>query len=347
MTSFRVVLALIVIPIVIMFVTVPVEANANISSTDDGKILIINGSNWMKLDPISDHIVGDTFNLTGTTNLPVGTPLVSGVFSYDFFCHEKICSNETMESHTLGNWGEVQSGIPDHINQISFQYNTGKLISADYFGFSIQAPSINAGYDTHMLMFPTTSREKIHSLFIPSFSHERYWLLIDSLDNSSRPLNEGPEVKSPFQVTGLTNLPAGERIPYSLLSSEGFYSPGSTNQTISLASNSGYVLTGEKNGVNRFVVDVDASRICNNNWYWVVIWNPRYNATMPDDFMSTSMNFHCNKTVTNTSITLSTTPSSDSMVIPATKSPVSSIGTCIAVIVAGLLALTYRKGDRW
>jgi hypothetical protein len=328
--------------ILILLLISPVLANNSI--TDDGKILTTNGSKWVKIDPISDHIIGDTFNLTGTTNLPIGTPVISGVYYIDPFCHMKYCSQEVVDSHVVSNSGEVQSGSNNSTNNLSSQFNTEKLISADDFEFSFQVPSILSGYQTHILMFPNTSREKINSLLGSSSSNERYWLLINSLTDTSKPIGEGSDVDSHFQVVGLTNLPDGDRIPYSIISSGGFYPPESTTQEIVLAGNNGYVVKGKENGVNNFILDVNASGVCDDVSYWVVIWNPRYNTTMPNNFMSTSMTFKCKDGSSNSSKIVSTLSSSESTVIPTPKkSSISNVVVCSSLILAGMLAKFFGK----
>jgi hypothetical protein len=322
----------------ILLLISPVFAEKSI--TDDGKILVTNGSTWVKIDPISDHIVGDTFNLTGTTNFPVLSPLQGTLWTF-FQCHMKSCSQDAIDSHGNLSSGEVH---PDGItNQFSLQFETNKFISSDDFVFDLYLPLINDQISTHVLMFPSESRKTIKSLISSVSSDDRYWLLIDPLNSTSKPRWEKPVKNSNFQVTGLTNLPEGERIPYSILSSDGFFPPNSTDQVITFAGNKGEVVKGEKIGINKFIVDVNVSRVCDGRSYWVVIWNPRYNTTLSDDFMSTSMNFQCKEQSLNSSKIISTVPSSESAVIPtATKSSISCMGVCLSLILAGIFYFRIR-----
>jgi len=192
-------------------------------------------------------------------------------------------------------------------------------------------------------MFPNTSREKINSLLGSSSSNERYWLLINSLTDTSKPIGEGSDVDSHFQVVGFTNLPDGERIPYSIISSGGFYPPESTTQEIVLAGNNGYVVKGKENGVNNFIVDVNASEVCDGVSYWVVIWNPKYNTTMPNNFLSTSLTFQCKEKSINYSEMLPTTSFSNSTSIPSTmKSPVSWVVECLSLLLATIFYFRKR-----
>jgi hypothetical protein len=332
--------ALILLVFAFLMLASPVVAEVNILK-DEGKILITNGSSWVKINPISDHIVGDTFNLTGTTNLPVQSPFEGSLYTF-FLCHMSNCSQDAIASHGNMSNGNVQMG--GITNRISLQFNTEKFISSDDFVLSLYSPSINDIFITHVLMFPAESRKKINSLIPSSPSDDRYWLLIDSLDSTSKSLGEGPVKTSNFQVTGITNLPEGERIPYSILSSDGFYPPNSTNQIITFAGYSGEIVRGERNNISNFIVDVDASQACDGRSYWVVLWNPRYNATLPGDFMSTSMTFRCNKTTLNTSATFPLSTSSTPYQTPTpAKSPLSGAGTCIAVIIVGLFTVVKKR----
>jgi hypothetical protein len=53
-------------------IATPAESNKPVRH-DDGL--------WITIDPVSDHTIGDKFNITGTTNLPAGEKILVEIIS--------------------------------------------------------------------------------------------------------------------------------------------------------------------------------------------------------------------------------------------------------------------------
>jgi hypothetical protein len=55
-----------------------------VSDTYFEKILVIEDYPWIHIDPVGDHSIGDVFNVTGTTNLPVGDKIHLEIYPSTF-----------------------------------------------------------------------------------------------------------------------------------------------------------------------------------------------------------------------------------------------------------------------
>jgi hypothetical protein len=80
---------------------------------------------WIKVDPISDKLVGDIFTVTSTTNVSAGEEILVQVYSSTFF--------PGGQREFYGTFGtvEVNQGI-NGINTISFVVNTSELKPDEY-----------------------------------------------------------------------------------------------------------------------------------------------------------------------------------------------------------------------
>lgn len=261
---------------------------ANVTHTGDGKILISNNINWIKIDPVSDIIAGQ-FTITGTTNLPAGSPITGQLYIATNPFHQKTCN---VDMSLYGNLSMVliQSGANSSNNTFSIPFSTKNVISSTDYYFQIDS-SIGS-YGDIKIVIPEIFKEQIQSsISLSSHSSERYWIWINPLTDETATHVNIKEVDPRFQLTGFTNLPAGENIPYIIIPYNYFdVRFPDRNWTISLIRNQGYVIPGEKAGINSFSVDVDASLYCPGS-YFVILWNPRYNSSDPNDFLAASTAF--------------------------------------------------------
>jgi hypothetical protein len=264
------------------------EDKTNITHTNDGKILLNTGSDWIKIDPVSDFVVGNQFVITGTTNLPVGSPITGQLYIATNPCRQKTC-NVDLSTYGNSSIGLVRSGS-NSSNQFSIPIYTKNLISStDYF---FQIYSSIGWYDDAEIVFPEIVIEQIQSSLFPSQnSSDRFWIWINPLTDETVTHVKIKGVDPHFQLTGSTNLPVGENIPYSIIPYNYFdvRSP-ERNWTISLIKNQGHVIPSKKVGINNFNVEVDASQYCPGS-YFVILWNPRYNFSDPNDFLAASTAF--------------------------------------------------------
>jgi hypothetical protein len=138
---------------------------------DDGKILMSNNLNRIKIDPVSDIIIGNPFIITGTTNLPVGSPITGQLFIRTNPCHQKTCN---IDFSTYGNSSIVliRSGANSSNNTFSIPIYTKNLISStDYF---FQIDSSIGSYADNKILFPEIFKEQIQSyISLSSHSSER------------------------------------------------------------------------------------------------------------------------------------------------------------------------------
>jgi hypothetical protein len=267
------------------FIVFPVSGVTNITHTDDGKILISDGKTWVKIDPVSDIIVGDQIIITGTTNLPVGSTITGQLYIATDLCRQKNC-NVDMSTYASSSSVLIQSGVNSRDNIFSVPIYTKNLIYS--YDYAFQIDSSIGTYGEAKFVFPEIVKEQIQSYNHPSsHSPDRYWIWINPLTNETITHISIAGVNPHFQLTGTTNLPVGENIPYSIIPYNYF---DIRNWTISLTKNQGHVTPGKKIGSNNFIVDVDASQYCPGS-YFVILWNPRYNSSNPNDFLAASTPF--------------------------------------------------------
>jgi hypothetical protein len=244
---------------------------------------------WIKIDPVSDIIIGNPFIITGTTNLPAGSPITGQLYIATNPCHQKTC-NVDMSLYGNSSTVLIQTGANSSNNTFSIPIYTKNLISSTDYYFQIDS-SIGS-YGDIKIVFPEIVKEQIQSSISPSsHSSERYWIWINPLTDETVTHVNIKGVDPHFQLTGSTNLPVGENIPYSIIPYNYFdVRFPERNWTISLIRNQGYVIPGKKAGINSFNIDVDASQYCPGS-YFVILWNSRNNSSDPSDFLAASTAF--------------------------------------------------------
>jgi hypothetical protein len=133
-----------------------------------------------------------------------------------------------------------------------------------------------------------------------------------------------------YELTGITNLPAGESLTYS------FLDPSTGVQGL---YRGGIVVPGEKPGINRFIIPINTNN--STEWINVIIWNPRYNTSVLSDTLSTSMEFRPSPDAQNVSTTCSVT-------LPVTTPalPLSVIGTCGALFVVLCICKLIKRKEK-
>jgi hypothetical protein len=306
----------------------------------EGKIVIRNESKWIRIDPVSDHFAGDQFTITGTTNLPVGAMIIGELYTLPPPCHAKNC-DISYEKYGIHRGASIDAGLSPDSNVFSIRFNTSNLVS-DSFTLHIGSDGFGDYYSS-IFLFPVDLRDTILSLrSSPPHSSTNYWIVIDPPSDQTSNFRT---VGICFRLNGLTNLPVGENISYTIVDTFAFHKIESKNDVvIDLNRNRGYIIPTEKEGINRFFVDVNASGL-NPGYYWVTLWNPRYNTSLSNDFLSAStpVDIHA-KISDNLSITCSVNPllPNTQQLTPAT--PLSLIGTCAALIGSGMLVmLVWRR----
>jgi hypothetical protein len=314
--------------LVLAFFIVPAAAELKSTQTDDGKILISNGTYWISWDPIGDHIVGDQFFINGTTNLSTGTDIYYE-FNMRFFYGDRNRKSPGTFGHIL-----FKPGNTPGINTFSLLINTTDFQSTQFvFLFDMissdKPAEIDAFYhesiqvDSSILLFPEDWRsitERSRTTHPdPGIS---YWISVSNLVEYTTPC---------YELTGTTNLPTGETLSYSFLD---------PNTNVQGLYHGGTVVQGEKPGINRFIIPINTDNL--TEWTNVIIWNPRYNTSVRSDTISTSTDFRPSPYAQNVSTTCSATPP-----VTTPASPLSVIGTCGALfMVLCICLLTHRKEKR-
>lgn len=130
----------------------PVSGVTNITHTEDGKILISNGTNWMKIDPVGDIIVGNPIIITGTTNLPVGSKINVQIFIAEDKCRQKTCDIDVNTFARVSSSVVQESG--SGVNTFSMPIDTCGMIPSDYF-FQFFSQNSDLGvYSEPIALFP-------------------------------------------------------------------------------------------------------------------------------------------------------------------------------------------------
>ncbi|MDO9035451.1 MAG: hypothetical protein Q7U51_09645 [Methanoregula sp.] len=329
-------------------ITSAAQSNTSVSYLpDEGKILIRNEITWIKIDPVSDHIVGDQFTVIGTTNLPVGSKIIGEIYTLPPNC-PKNCSID-LEKYGIHKETFVISGSSNNLNGFSVTFNTSGLVS-DVFAFRIGSDAVD--YTTSITLFPDKSRNTIYSIY-PSHvsSSEIYSIIIDTTENEKYYTRQVPPC---LKLTGLTSLPAGVTISYSIISDVNLYRENSEkNLMIPIVQNRGYVIPGEKGHANRIFVDIDASQL-DPGYYRVFLWNPEFNGSVSNDFLSTSIGIRLVKETSNASsiscpipqipfpeVSPTIQPALSHSVTPAV--PLSVTGTFVALFGTGIVLQVARR----
>jgi hypothetical protein len=307
-----------------------IEDKTNITHTDDGKILVSNGTYWISWDPIGDHIVGDQFFINGTTNLSAGTEIYLYLIAPGGSCRTKICNRK---SAGTGGYTILKPGTTYGINTFSLLFNTTDIQSNQYFLYFdiISSPSqnpaeIDAFYrqeglvDSTIFLFPEDWRSiTARSKTTHPDAGISYWISVSNVVEYTRPC---------YQLTGTTNLPPGETLSYSFFSPVEYGPDHNVDPIRNLQGlfRGGIVVPGEKSGINRFNIPINTYN--SSEWTNVIIWNPRYNTSDLQDSISTSTEFHPSSDVQNVSTTCS-------VPLPTTAPtlPLSLMGTFGALVV--------------
>lgn len=129
----------------------PVSGVTNITHADDGKILISNGTNWMKIDPVGDIIVGESFVISGETNLRPGSVIYEGLEILEPRCRQKTCPD-------MNTFARVSSSLVQEsgsgVNTFSMPIDTCGMIPSDY-SFQIFSQNSDLGvYSEPIALFP-------------------------------------------------------------------------------------------------------------------------------------------------------------------------------------------------
>ena len=130
---------LVLVILLAVVIIVPVTAKINYTYSDDGKILISNGSYWTNWNPIGTHVAGIPFYINGTTNLTVGTVLGYELISGEYNVPKNYIPKPPL---TLGEVF-VESGNTPRINTISILINTPEHPSESYYVFEFRVLSSN------------------------------------------------------------------------------------------------------------------------------------------------------------------------------------------------------------
>lgn len=322
---------------VMALVIVPAAAELKTTQTDDGKTLISNGTYWISWDPIGDHIVGDQFFINGTTNLSAGADLYYSFLAPSGGCHTKICSRKSS-----GTDGDIiiKTGPKLGINTFSVSINTTDFQS-NWFVFLFKVISsdtsteVNAFHqeslmDSTIFLFPEIWRSIItQSRITHPDTGISYWISFNKMDYT------GPC----YQLTGTTNLPIGETLSYSFFSPVEFGVGNNIDpiRDVQGPYYGGMVVSGEKSGINRFIIPVNS--LYSANGTNIIVWNPRYNTSVYSDSISSSTDFHPldPQNVSNCSVAIPvTTPAS----------PISFIGTCAALFGFLCICLMTKRKEK-
>jgi len=314
--------------LILSLLVTPAAAELKSILTDDGKTLISNGTYWIAFDPIGDHIAGDQFFVNGTTNLSTRTNIYFEFFAPSMDCHTKICNGKSPGTDGVA---LLKTGITPGINTFSFFINSTEFQSNWYVLFvTVISPNnpeevnaFNPGtiVDSTIFLYP----ENWRSIYMNSRTTHpdagySYWLSVSNTKEYTRPCSD---------LTGTTNLPPGEILNYS------FLDPASGGS--SALYQGGIVIPGNKSGINRFVIPVNTSGM--HDWVTIIVWNPRYNASVRSDSLSFSTDFRPSPDAQNVSTTCSapqppTTPASPLIVI--------GIWGTLAVVLMAMLLKRFR-----
>jgi hypothetical protein len=150
-------------------------------------------TSWIRLDPTGTHDLGDLFCITGSTNLPIGYPLIIEVYRREFSQEEYLSLNEfkpvlrdqvtVMEDAK----GTQYFSLPVNLTE-SVAKSGQKAVPGPFF-VEIHAVNMNSSVSDRSSFEVTTH--------FP-------WIRVDTIID--------PVLGSNLAVTGTTNLPAGSNI---------------------------------------------------------------------------------------------------------------------------------------
>lgn len=152
--------------------SIPALADVNFTTTDDGRLHLSNGTNWITWDRIGDHDVGDQFFVNATTNISPGTVIEYEFFDPDQMCHTKVCSQPETGA---GGLVTVEKGPVPGTNTVSVLINTtgfqaSESLREDYYFFLFHIYS--SDIPDEMNIFPAGYGVSIVNLS-PAGTHSR------------------------------------------------------------------------------------------------------------------------------------------------------------------------------
>jgi len=236
-------------------------------------IIVNNGQDWIYIDPVSSRFEGEQFNITGKTNLPANEEITVGICTLPprgaetGIRFEKYCFYETFSIKKSLKPGNDTFSIPVNLS--------GKAPSRYSHMLGIETRDYTI-YETDFLIYPREIR-KDFDFFRPvpdQIKNNPTWLLLDQ--PSCKMYENGS-----YYVTGTTNLPVGEMIPYTLDLHYG------EEQEIETVPKYGYVVSAIDDEKNKFIINFDSS-IGNPKSYFLTVWNPYYNESF-NNFLSASV----------------------------------------------------------
>ncbi len=235
-------------------------------------IIVNNGPDWIYIDPVSSRFEGERFNITGKTNLPANEEIIveiltvpprgvmeTGIGFEKYYVYETFRIKESLKP------GNDTFSIPVNLS--------GKV--SDLYGLVIGTRNYCI-YKTDFRIYPGEIRKDL-DFFRPvpdQIKNNPTWLLLDQ--PSCKMYENGS-----YYVTGTTNLPVGETIPYTLDLHYG------RDQDIDNIPEYGYVVSVIDDERNKFIINFDSS-IGNPKSYLLTVWNPYYNEAF-NNFLSVSV----------------------------------------------------------
>ncbi len=116
----------------------PGQTRKNLQQTQNEAAQTTSPKYYITIDPVDDHHVGDTFTITGRTNLPEGADLLIQVYSSTFKPTQKSQSGEfsgatgTVKASSVGWWAtSSQISAGSHDNQPPMINTNQEKLSAD------------------------------------------------------------------------------------------------------------------------------------------------------------------------------------------------------------------------
>jgi len=283
--------------VICIFIAIPgIGATTNYPA-DDGTIHFSNGSSWIRWDPVSDHVAGDQFFVNGSTNISAGS-LVQYEFYTPVDCHVKYCdsSDSIRDGNVTIGPGEIPgiNRFSVRINATGLKNTTGpgseqyflsfRVFSSENSPESEDFPGFENFITRRSSLFSDSIRDSIESEGLSQSGEpgRYYWIALDYdtvsfVHDYSIPCD---------QITGMTNLPAGENLYYSAFSYDDYRE---IDRHVSNRTLGGSVVPGKIQGVNSFVIPLNTSGF--SEIRYLVIWNPRYNASDRADSISTTVIF--------------------------------------------------------
>ena len=234
-------------------------------------IIVNNGQDWIYIDPVSSRFEGEQFNITGKTNLPANEEITVGICTLPprgaetGIRFEKYCFYETFSIKKSLKPGNDTFSIPVNLS--------GKAPSRYSHMLGIETRDYTI-YETDFLIYPREIR-KDFDFFRPvpdQIKNNPTWLLLD------QPCS-GMDENGNYYVSGTTNLPVGETIPYTL-------DWDTFTWETTPVTNYGYVVSRIDEEKNKFEIKFNNTMGIPSGY--LIIWNPYYNESI-NNFLSVSM----------------------------------------------------------